>query len=61
MTHICGSVKMASVSAAQHKLMQIAAHTKGGYGGVAQSVGQDFVAADKMEGKYQGKTLLTKK
>ncbi len=26
--------------------MQIAAHTKGGYGGVPQSVGKEFAAAD---------------
>ncbi len=38
---------MPSVSPAQAKLMQIAAHTKGGYGGVPQSVGQEFAAADK--------------
>ena len=37
---------MPSVSPAQHKLMLIAAHTKGGYGGVPQAVGEDFVAAD---------------
>jgi hypothetical protein len=35
-----------SSSAAQHKLMEIAAHTPGGYGGVPQKVGQDFAAAD---------------
>jgi hypothetical protein len=52
---------MTSKSTAQHKLMQIAAHTPGGYGGVPQSVGQDYAAADKKEGKYQGKTLLTRK
>lgn len=27
--------------------MQAAAHTKGGFGGVPQSVGKEFVAADK--------------
>jgi len=27
--------------------MEIAAHNKGGYGGVPQSVGKDFIAADK--------------
>lgn len=32
------------------RLMQAAAHTKGGYGGVPQSVGKDFVAADKKAG-----------
>ena len=38
---------MPSVSSAQHKLMEIAAHTPGGYGGVPQHVGQEFVKADK--------------
>ena len=37
---------MPSVSDKQHKLMEIAAHTKGGYGGVPQSVGKDFAKAD---------------
>lgn len=41
---------MPSKSAAQHKLMEIAAHTKGGYGGVPQSVGKDFAAADDKVG-----------
>ena len=41
---------MPSVSPAQKKLMAIAAHTPGGYGGVPQSVGQEFRAADR--GKY---------
>ena len=49
---------MPSKSAKQHKLMVIAAHTKGGYGGVPQSVGKDFSAADKRSGKYQRKTIL---
>ncbi len=31
--------------------MEAAAHTKGGYGGVPQSVGQEFVAADMAKGK----------
>jgi hypothetical protein len=43
---------MPSKSAAQHKLMEIAAHTKGGYGGVPQSVGKDFANADKAERRY---------
>jgi len=30
--------------------MQAAAHTKGGFGGVPQKVGKEFVAADKMKG-----------
>ena len=33
------------------KLMNIAAHTPGGYGGVPQSVGAEFHAADKARGK----------
>lgn len=46
---------MPSKSAKQHKLMNIAAHTKGGYGGVPQKVGKEYVAADKAAGKYQPK------
>lgn len=38
---------MPSKSPAQHRLMEAAAHTPGGYDGVPQSVGKDFVAADK--------------
>lgn len=38
---------MPSVSKKQHKLMEAAAHTPGGYGGVPQAVGKDFAAADK--------------
>ena len=38
---------MPSKSASQHRLMEIAAHTPGGYGGVPQKVGKDFVEADK--------------
>lgn len=38
---------MPSKSSAQHRLMEAAAHTKGGYGGVPQSVGKEFAAADK--------------
>jgi hypothetical protein len=41
---------MPSKSPAQHRLMQAAAHTKGGFGGVPQSVGKEFVKADKMKG-----------
>lgn len=41
---------MPSTSPAQKKLMAIAAHTPGGYGGVPQSVGEEFHAADT--GKY---------
>lgn len=42
---------MPSVSPAQEKLMNIAAHTKGGYGGVPQAVGEEFHAADKSKKK----------
>jgi hypothetical protein len=44
-----------SVSEKQKKLMRIAAHTKGGYGGVPQSVGQEFEAADEAKAKKGGK------
>lgn len=37
------------------KLMNIAAHTSGGYGGVPQKVGADFHAADKAAGKFPKK------
>lgn len=37
---------MPSKSAAQAKLMAIAAHTPGGYGGVPQKVGEEFHEAD---------------
>lgn len=37
---------MPSKTPAQHRLMEAAAHTKGGYGGVPQSVGKEFVAKD---------------
>lgn len=38
---------MPSKSAKQHRLMEAAAHTKGGFGGVPQRVGKEFVKADK--------------
>lgn len=41
---------MPSTSDKQHKLMEIAAHTKGGYAGVPQSVGKDFAKADDKAG-----------
>lgn len=41
---------MPSKSKSQQRLMQAAAHTKGGFGGVPQSVGKDFVAADRKQG-----------
>lgn len=37
---------MPSKSPSQHRLMEAAAHTKGGYGGVPQKVGKEFVKAD---------------
>ena len=37
---------MPSKSPAQERLMQAAAHTKGGFGGVSQKVGKEFIAAD---------------
>jgi hypothetical protein len=40
---------MPSKSPAQHRLMEAAAHTKGGFGGVSQKVGKEFAKAD--EGK----------
>lgn len=46
---------MPSKSASQARLMRAAAHTAGGYGGVPQSVGREFEAADKREGKYEGR------
>ena len=45
---------MPSKSQAQARLMAAAAHTKGGYGGVPQSVGRRFNQADK------GGALLSK-
>ena len=38
---------MPSKSPAQHRLMQAAAHTKGGFGGVPQKVGKEYIQADK--------------
>lgn len=49
---------MPAVSKAQERLMQDAAHTKGGYGGVSQSVGKEFVAADEKV-KGAGIMLIT--
>jgi hypothetical protein len=34
-------------SKAQERLMQAAAHTKGGFGGVPQKVGKEFTAGQK--------------
>ena len=44
---------MPSKSPAQHRLMEAAAHTKGGFGGVPQNVGKEFAKAD--EGKKLAK------
>lgn len=41
---------MPSVSKSQQRLMRAAAHTPGGFGGVSQSVGRDYVDADKRKG-----------
>ena len=41
---------MPSKSPAQARLMAAAAHTKGGYDGVPQSVGREFNQADKGTG-----------
>lgn len=38
---------MPSKSKAQQRLMRAAAHTPGGFGGVPQKVGREFVAADR--------------
>ena len=50
---------MPSKSKSQHRLMEAAAHTPGGYGGVPQKVGKDFAAADKASGKYRGRGKKT--
>lgn len=46
---------MPSKSPEQAKLMRIAAHTKGGYGGVPQSVGREFETADDKADRRYGK------
>lgn len=43
---------MPSNSAAQHKLALIAAHHPGGYGGMPQSVGREFMNADARSGRF---------
>jgi hypothetical protein len=45
---------MPSKSPAQHRLMEAAAHTKGGFGGVPQKVGKEFVKADKEKKMAKG-------
>lgn len=37
---------MPSKSPSQHRLMEAAAHTPGGYDGVPQAVGKEFAKAD---------------
>lgn len=46
---------MPSKSPAQHRLMEAAAHTAGGYGGVPQSVGQEFVRADAAKPRHDAR------
>jgi hypothetical protein len=41
---------MPTKSKPQQNLMRAAAHTPGGFGGVPQKVGRDFVDADKAQG-----------
>lgn len=47
---------MPSKSPAQARLMAAAAHTKGGYDGVPQSVGKEFNKADKGTGMIRPKS-----
>lgn len=48
---------MPSKSPAQKRLMQAAAHTKGGFGGVPQKVGKEFVNADKRTDMKKAKKM----
>ncbi len=43
---------MPTTSPAQHRLMEAAAHTPGGYGGVPQKVGKEFVSKDMAPSKW---------
>ena len=52
---------MPSVSPKQAKLMNIAAHTPGGYGGVPQSVGKEFHEDDKKKKSMKEKMYQRKK
>jgi|SRR5580700_9503983 8-oxo-dGTP pyrophosphatase MutT (NUDIX family) len=45
---------MPTKSAAQHRLMEAAAHTPGGYGGVPQAVGKEFVGKDMAPRDWRG-------
>lgn len=51
---------MPSKSPAQHRLMEAAAHTKGGFGGVPQKVGKEFVATDKRPKHTKGGKIAKK-
>ena len=48
---------MSSKSPAQRRLMQAAAHTKGGFAGVPQKVGKEFVIADKRTDMKKAKKM----
>jgi hypothetical protein len=48
---------MPSKTPAQKRLMAAAAHTPGGFGGVPQSVGKEFNAADQAKGHKKGGTI----
>ena len=52
---------MPSKSPEQHKLMEKAAHTKGGYGGVPQKVGKEFADADKTKKKTKSERTIEKR
>lgn len=55
---------MPSKSPEQEKLMRIAAHTQGGYGGVPQAVGKEFEDADQAKSKkkkFRPSSLYKKK
>lgn len=43
---------MPTKSPAQHRLMEAAAHTPGGYGGVPQAVGKEFVSKDRHDADW---------
>lgn len=53
-------VHMPSISDKQAKLMNIAANTPGGYGGVPQKVGKEFHEADKTKEKGENTKRRTK-
>lgn len=51
---------MPSKSPSQHRLMEAAAHTKGGFGGVPQAVGRDFAKADEVKAKPRNREPKSK-